>query len=127
MDLYWNVRARGLGPTINVPMTSAGDDNMRCKGGDRSVFEKVQEHLHGGGCSFVFIKLVYKVTFQSSRYYDQDILVHEFAHTVEQLGATCSIPGFKIRLLAIFNKVVKEKGMWKDTYAATNMHEYFVY
>ena len=32
---YWNRRARGLGPTIAIPLTSAGDDNQRCKPGDR--------------------------------------------------------------------------------------------
>ena len=32
---YWDNRVRGLGPTITIPLTSAGDDNQRCKPEDR--------------------------------------------------------------------------------------------
>ena len=27
---HWDVRARGVGCTIGIPLTSAGDDNQRC-------------------------------------------------------------------------------------------------
>lgn len=32
---YWDKRTRGLGPSLAIPMSSVGDDNQRCKPGER--------------------------------------------------------------------------------------------
>ena len=34
---WWDQRARGLGPTVSIPLTSVGDDNQRCTTDDKCV------------------------------------------------------------------------------------------
>ena len=89
----WDKRARGLGATIAIPTTSAGDDNMRCATPDR--------------------------------YWNQDILVHEFAHGVHLVAAQYVIPGFALKVRAAYEAAMAA-GLWEGTYAATNYREYWV-
>ena len=51
----WDERARGLGGTLHLPLSSVGEENVLCLNGDR--------------------------------YYNQDILVHEFGHGVHHVSA----------------------------------------
>ncbi len=62
----WNARARGLGATVAIPLTSAGEENLLQLAGDRYVGE--------------------------------NILVHEFAHSILNLGILAIDPGFGSRL-----------------------------
>ncbi|MES2920798.1 MAG: beta-L-arabinofuranosidase domain-containing protein [Verrucomicrobiota bacterium] len=57
-------------------------------------------------------------------YSTENILVHEFAHTIHGYGLKKLIPDFNERLKNAFEKA-KEKGLWKNTYALTNEHEYW--
>ncbi len=57
-------------------------------------------------------------------YSTENILVHEFAHAIHQMGLNTVDPGFDARLETMFN-AAKEKGLWKDTYAITNKAEYW--
>ncbi|MDE0012687.1 MAG: hypothetical protein OXU36_16180 [Candidatus Poribacteria bacterium] len=57
-------------------------------------------------------------------YSTENILVHEFAHAIHQMGLNTVDPSFDDRLETTFN-AAKEKGLWKDTYAITSKAEYW--
>lgn len=90
--LNWDVRARGLGGTIDMPLTTCAEENLLC--------------------------------YQIDKYHAEDILIHEFAHSIHGVGI--------IPLDDKFNKLLQEKldaamaaGKYKNTYAATNIWEYW--
>ena len=58
------------------------------------------------------------------RWYGEDILIHEFAHSIHLIGLITAEPGFQDRLDKIYANA-QSKGLWKDTYAGTNAEEYF--
>ena len=58
------------------------------------------------------------------RYYNENILIHEFAHAIHEMGLNSLDPKFDARLKTIFTKAI-EQGLWKKTYAATNHKEYW--
>lgn len=57
-------------------------------------------------------------------YRGENILIHEFSHAMHQMGLQAVEPDFNTRLKAAYD-AAKEKGLWKGTYALTNMHEYW--
>lgn len=58
------------------------------------------------------------------RYPTENILVHEFAHTIHEMGLNSIDPEFDARLRAAYDAAMKEE-LWKGTYAATNHKEYW--
>lgn len=90
--LNWDVRARGLGGTLEMPLTTCAEENLLC--------------------------------YQIDKYHAEDILIHEFAHTIHGVGI--------IPLDDSFNDLLQEKldaamaaGKYENTYAATNIWEYW--
>lgn len=90
--LNWDVRARGLGGTLRLPLTTCAEENLLC--------------------------------YQIDKYHAEDILIHEFAHTIHGVGI--------IPLDENFNDLLQQKldaamsaGKYKNTYAATNIWEYW--
>jgi alpha-glucosidase len=61
---------------------------------------------------------------KGDRYRNENILVHEFAHTIHNTGLSDVDPTFNDRLKAAYQSAM-EKGLWKETYAATNAGEYW--
>lgn len=57
-------------------------------------------------------------------YRTENILVHEFAHALHQMGLSTVDPDFDKRLKALYVKAM-EKGLWKGTYASSNKEEYW--
>ena len=57
-------------------------------------------------------------------YKGESIFLHEFAHSIMGLGIAFLDPSFPIRLETAYNSAI-QKGLWKDTYAATNQEEYW--
>jgi hypothetical protein len=57
-------------------------------------------------------------------YITESILVHEFAHTMHQMGLESIDPEFNRKLQATYDHAMKA-GLWKGTYAAVNTHEYW--
>ena len=57
-------------------------------------------------------------------YSTENILVHEFAHAIHQMGLNTVDPSFDDRLKIIYDAAV-EKGLWENTYAITNRAEYW--
>ena len=57
-------------------------------------------------------------------YSTENILIHEFAHTIEERGLAVTDPTFGKRLRAAYT-IATERGLWKGTYAGQNRHEYW--
>lgn len=57
-------------------------------------------------------------------YAQENILIHEFAHTVHLRALPRTDPTFDGRVKAAYEAAMAA-GRWKGTYAATNHHEYF--
>jgi alpha-glucosidase len=91
-SLNWDVRARGLGGTLDLPLTTCSEENI--------------------------------LAYQIDKYHAEDILIHEFAHTIHDVGISPVNPGFNDRLQALLEAALKN-GQWVNTYAATNIWEYW--
>lgn len=91
-SLNWDVRARGLGGTLNLPLTTCAEENI--------------------------------LAYQIDKYHAEDILIHEFAHTIHDVGISPINPDFNDRLKASLDAAL-ENGRWVNTYAATNIWEYW--
>lgn len=57
-------------------------------------------------------------------YAAENILIHEFAHVIHQIGLAEVEPDFDERLTRAYEEAVAA-GLWEGTYAATNRHEYW--
>jgi xylan 1,4-beta-xylosidase len=58
------------------------------------------------------------------RYSNENILIHEFSHTIHNYGLRRLDADFNSRLRALYDDAM-DKGLWKNTYAATNPEEYW--
>lgn len=90
--LNWDVRARGLGGTLELPLTSCAEENLLC--------------------------------YQIDKYHAEDILIHEFAHTIHEVGILSVDTSFNSLLQKQMDAVIAQ-GKYKNTYAITNIFEYF--
>ncbi len=61
---------------------------------------------------------------RGDRYYNENILIHEFGHAIHMLGIGKIDKSFDDKLQSIY-KQAKERGLWKNTYALTNHFEYW--
>jgi cyclophilin family peptidyl-prolyl cis-trans isomerase len=64
------------------------------------------------------------LTYPRDPYPNENIFVHEFAHAVHGTGLNRVDPTFDRRLRAAYD-AGRERGLWKNTYAATNKAEYW--
>lgn len=62
--------------------------------------------------------------YQIDKYHAEDILIHEFAHTIHLVGFVLNDPGFNSKLQVLLDDAIN-KGKWQNTYAATNIEEYW--
>lgn len=60
----------------------------------------------------------------TDRYRGESIFIHEFSHAIMDMGLADSDPKFMPKLNAIFEDA-KKNDLWADTYARTNVHEYW--
>jgi formylglycine-generating enzyme required for sulfatase activity len=89
--LDWNERARGLGATMAIPVTSAGEENLTCLPCDR--------------------------------YRGENVLMHELGHSIMNLGLAGDTV-FQRALHAAYDDAIS-RGLWRGTYAAKNVDEYW--
>ncbi|QDU19461.1 hypothetical protein [Urbifossiella limnaea] len=61
---------------------------------------------------------------QGDPYPAENIFVHEFAHAIHGTGLSTTDPTFDRRLRAAY-QAARDRGLWKNTYAATNAGEYW--
>lgn len=64
------------------------------------------------------------LAYQIDKYHAEDILIHEFAHTIHNVGISPVNPDFNKELQACLDAALAA-GKWKNVYAATNIEEYF--
>ena len=64
------------------------------------------------------------LSYPNDPYSTENILIHEFAHAMHEMGLNTVDKTFDTRLLQSYNKAIAN-GLWKDTYAATNHKEYW--
>ena len=83
---YWDERARGLGATLSVPLSSSAEENAMCH--------------------------------EDDRYRGEDITVHEFAHSLMNLGLSQVFDSFSSELTSLYN-AAKSSGNYGDHYAMT--------
>ena len=58
------------------------------------------------------------------KYTGENILIHEFAHLIDMVGLRGTDPEFFNKLNQAYNHA-KETGLWKNTYAISNVAEYW--
>lgn len=64
------------------------------------------------------------VNLKGDRYARENILIHEFAHCIHNFGLRSTDPKFDGKLRMAYTRAI-DKGLWKETYAATNAGEYW--
>ncbi len=64
------------------------------------------------------------LAYQIDKYHAEDILIHEFAHTIHHAGVLAIYPDFNNELQISLDKALA-KGRWKNVYASTNVSEYW--
>jgi alpha-glucosidase len=61
---------------------------------------------------------------RGDRYRNENILIHEFSHAIHRYGVGSLDRKFDARLKETYTRAL-DRGLWKDTYAATNHSEYW--
>ena len=64
------------------------------------------------------------LNFQGDPYSKENILIHEFAHTMHTIGLNSIDLTFDSRLRKVFKNAI-DKGLWTNTYAASSHTEYW--
>nr|WP_321406821.1 hypothetical protein [uncultured Carboxylicivirga sp.] len=90
--INWDVRARGLGGDMDLPLTTCAEENLLC--------------------------------YQIDKYHAEDITIHEFAHAIHLIGIAPIDSTFNDTLQKLLDNAIA-KGKYKNTYAATNLYEYW--
>jgi hypothetical protein len=90
--INWDLRARGLGGDLEMPLTTCAEENLLC--------------------------------YQIDKYHAEDILVHEFAHSVHLVGIAPIDPDFEPTLQKLLSEAIAQ-GKYNGTYAQTNFYEYW--
>jgi hypothetical protein len=62
--------------------------------------------------------------YRGDPYAAENVLIHEFAHVIHEIGLSALDPGFDKRLDQTYREAVAA-GLWKGTYAGTNRNEYW--
>ncbi len=91
-SLNWDLRARGLGGTMDDPFTTCAEENI--------------------------------LAYQIDKYHAEDILIHEFAHTIHDAGIRVIYPDFNEELQAALDSALAH-GRWHNVYASVDIYEYF--
>ena len=90
--LNWDVRARGLGGDLELPLTSCAEENL--------------------------------LAYQIDKYHAEDILIHEFAHSIHLIGII-QVDTTINNILEKYLKMAEAEGKYKNTYARTDIYEYW--
>jgi hypothetical protein len=62
--------------------------------------------------------------YPDTRYYGENIFVHEFSHGIMGMGIRTGDPALFAEIQAAYKEAM-EKGLWKNHYASTNANEYW--
>jgi hypothetical protein len=89
----WN-QYRGLGATVQRPLSSCAEENVLCYGVGNDI------------------------------YYNEDIFIHEFAHTFHIMGIRFADVTIDNEIQQTYSSAIANN-LWANTYAGTNYQEYF--
>lgn len=64
------------------------------------------------------------LSYPGDPYAAENILIHEFGHVIHEIGLRQIDPSFEKRLIDAYKSSIA-KGLWTNTYAATNPNEYW--
>ncbi|MBR0245713.1 MAG: hypothetical protein IJQ61_04525 [Bacteroidales bacterium] len=64
------------------------------------------------------------LAYQIDKYHAEDILIHEFAHSIHLVGIVQVDPDINGRLEVLLQNAI-DKGLWWNTYRTTDIAEYF--
>jgi hypothetical protein len=64
------------------------------------------------------------LNYKGDPYSTENIMIHEFAHAIHTMGLRTVDPTFQPRLSKVYEDA-KTKGLWKSTYAISNISEYW--
>ncbi len=64
------------------------------------------------------------LNYQGDPYWTENVLIHEFAHTLHNIGLNTVDPSFDVRLRVMYEAALKA-GLWQGTFASTDHHEYW--
>jgi hypothetical protein len=78
----------------------------------------------GGGMRITSAAEENLLCLRSDRYYGESIAVHEFAHTISLLGFGDDFEDLRVAFTSIYESAI-ESGLWEDTYAGSNIQEYW--
>lgn len=92
--------------------------------GAESTFEGETKETSGMGGQISSCGEENLLSLPNDPYDTENLLIYEFAHTIHDYGLKDLIPDFDEQITEAFEKATKA-GLWKDTYAGTNAHEYW--
>jgi cyclophilin family peptidyl-prolyl cis-trans isomerase len=87
----------------------------------RAYWDSRARGLGGQTCSGAEENLL---CYPGDPYWQENILIHEFAHVIEGIGMKALDPSFGQRLQAAYANALA-RGLWKGTYAGSNVEEYW--
>jgi len=87
----------------------------------RAYWDSRARGLGGQTCSGAEENLL---CYPGDPYWQENILIHEFAHVIEGIGMKALDPSFGKRLQKAYDDAIG-RGLWKGTYAGTNPEEYW--
>ncbi|MBQ0044233.1 MAG: hypothetical protein KBT05_04340 [Bacteroidales bacterium] len=90
--LNWDVRARGLGGDLELPLSTCAEENI--------------------------------LAYQIDKYHAEDIMMHEFAHSIHLIGMVQAHPEINDQLRSLLDQALAE-GKYKGTYMGSNIEEYW--
>jgi hypothetical protein len=64
------------------------------------------------------------LNYEGDPYSTENIMIHEFAHAIHSMGLRTVDPTFQPRLSKVYEDA-KARGLWKNTYAISNVGEYW--
>lgn len=103
-----------------IPLTING---IRYPGAE-STFEGETKEVRGTGGQISSCGEENLLSFPDDPYSTENLLIHELAHTIHDNDLNDLITDFDKQINEAYEKAIKA-GLWKDTYAGTNAHEYW--
>jgi len=91
-SINWDLRARGLGGDMTLPLTTCAEENI--------------------------------LGYQIDKYHAEDILIHEFSHSIHLIGIAPIDSTFEPTLHKLLDNAVAQ-GKYNRTYAKTDIMEYW--
>jgi hypothetical protein len=122
-DIRAALAGRGVRFVVMAPteMTTDVPEQRHMKNDPRTDWDKRARGLGGKITSCGEENLL---NLKGDRYRNENILIHEFSHAIHRYGIGVVEKDFDRKLQDCYRNAI-DKGLWTDTYAATNHSEYW--